>query len=315
MRNSQFVTCGFILYPQVCRNLMVVKPYQEAGYINMENAALQSWVGKTETAIDVAAAGPLQRLSALLDHDEAPWQEGMAPPLAHWLYFLPSARQSWLSEDGHPQRGGLLPDVDLPRRMWAGGRLEFLEPIPLGAAMTKRSTILSVVPKSGKSGQMMFVTVKHEVYCADRLAILEEQDIVYRERAVAAQSADVQPAPGAVRHADAEREVKDDSVVLFRFSALTFNGHRIHYDRDYARDVEGYKGLVVHGPLLATLLMDHYLRQHPRQRIRGLTFRAQQPLFDMDAFMLCSAQTEKGADLWAARPGMPAAMSAQIEAG
>jgi 3-methylfumaryl-CoA hydratase len=281
----------------------------------MENAAYQSWAGKTETAIDIAAAGPLERLSALLDHDEAPWQVGFVPPLGHWLYFLPSARQSRLSEDGHPQRGGLLPDVPLPRRMWAGGRLEFLEPIPVGAEITKRSTILSVVPKSGKSGQMMFVTVKHEVFDGDRPAIIEEQDIVYRERAAAGQSADVQATPALVRHADSERQVTADPVVLFRYSALTFNGHRIHYDRDYARDVEGYKALVVHGPLLATLLMDHYLRQHPRQRIRRFTFRAQQPLFDTDAFMLGSAETEKGAELWAAKTGMPAAMTAQIEIG
>lgn len=281
----------------------------------MENAVYQSWVGKTETVIDTAAAGPLQRLSALLDHDEAPWEAGIVPPLAHWLYFLSSARQSQLSEDGHPQRGGLLPPVPLPRRMWAGGRLEFLEPIPLGAEIRRRSTILSVVPKTGKSGNMVFVTVKHEVFCGGRPAIIEEQDIVYREPAGASQIADARQIPAVVRQVDSERLVATDPVLLFRFSALTFNGHRIHYDRDYARDVEFYKGLVVHGPLIATLLMDHYLRQHPSQRIRRFSFRAEQPLFDTDSFMVCLANTEKGAELWAAKTAMPAAMRAQIEIG
>jgi 3-methylfumaryl-CoA hydratase len=276
----------------------------------MEDAAYQAWVGRRETATDIAAPGPLVRLAALLDHEHPPWPAGSLPPLAHWLYFLPAARQSLIAEDGHPQRGGLLPPVPLPRRMWAGGRLDFPAPIAIGAAMTRRSTLLSVVPKIGKSGRMVFVTVRHEVFCDDLLAITEEQDIVYREQAAAGIAA----APAAAAAFDARRAVMPDPVTLFRFSALTFNAHRIHYDRDYARDVESYPGLVVHGPLIATWLMDHYLRRHPGRRISRFSFRAQIPLFDSAPVGLFLAEQAERAALWAAGDGGPVAMSAEVEA-
>jgi 3-methylfumaryl-CoA hydratase len=280
----------------------------------MDDAAYQSWVGRWETAADIAAPGPLARLAALLDHDQPPWPAGSLPPLAHWLYFLPSARQSLIDADGHPQRGGLLPPVPLPRRMWAGGRLRFIAPIAIGAAMTRRSTVLSVVPKAGKSGQMVFVTLRHEVFCEDRLAVSEEQDIVYRERASAG-SAAAPAAPVAAIPFDARRAVMPDPVLLFRFSALTFNAHRIHYDRDYARDVESYQGLVVHGPLIATLLVDHYLRHHPGQPISRFQFRAQNPLFDTAPFSLFLAAETDRVNLWAAEDDKPVAMTAAVEAG
>jgi len=277
----------------------------------METVDYQSWVGRSETSLDVAAPGPVARLAALLDHENPPWRQGELPPLAHWLYFLPGARQSLIDEDGHPKRGGLLPPVALPRRMWAGGRVEFLAPIALGAAMTRRSTVRGVAPKTGKSGDMVFVTVGHEIFCDDRLAIVEEQDIVYRERGAAAATAEGRAAAAAF---DAQRSVTADAVMLFRYSALTFNGHRIHYDRDYARDVEFYQGLVVHGPLIATLLMDHHLRRHPGRRIARFGFRAQRPLFDGAPFDLFSRMDGSRTELWAAAPDAPVAMSAYAEA-
>jgi 3-methylfumaryl-CoA hydratase len=287
----------------------------------MDEAQYQEWIGRSETVTDEAAEGPLMRLAALLDHAQSPWAKDAVPPLAHWLYFLSHARQSQLDEDGHPRRGGLLPAVPLPRRMWAGGRLEWRNPIPVGAALSRRSTLTSIKPKTGKSGSMVFVTVLHEIFADGILAVKEEQDIVYRDRPLAIAPA---PAPKAANSAPPPAEaglpaathtsiIHPDPVLLFRFSALTFNSHRIHYDRDYARDVEAYQGLVVHGPLIATLLMDHFLRHHPSRRVTKFSFRAQSPLFDGAAFTLNSAPTATGAQLWAANQGMPAAMQADIE--
>jgi 3-methylfumaryl-CoA hydratase len=280
----------------------------------MDNAQFQAWIGRTETVTDQAAEGPLIRLAALLDHAEAPWAKGELPPLAHWLYFLSHARQSQLGEDGHPQRGGLLPMVPLPRRMWAGSRLEWRNPIPRGAALSRHSTIMSITPKTGKSGSMVFVTVQHEIFAGGVLAVKEEQDIVYRDRPLAnPASSPPPPEAEALPAASHTSIIKPDPVLLFRFSALTFNSHRIHYDREYARDVEAYPGLVVHGPLIASLLMDHFLRHHPGRRPTRFSFRAQNPLFDSARFTLNSAPNETGAQLWAALPNMPAAMQANIE--
>jgi len=234
-----------------------------------------------------------------------PWREGELPPLAHWLYFLGHARQSEIDLDGHPRRGGFLPPITLPRRMWAGSRIEFRAPIPVGAAMTRRSTIADIKAKQGASGAMIFVTVKHEISVAGEAAIVEEQDIVFREVSGASS-----PAPKAdPRTASNVRKVNPDSVLLFRFSALTFNAHRIHYDRDYAEEVEGYPGLVVHGPLTAMLLMAHFLRAHPRSDVARFEFRAQSPLFDTASFEVCA----DGSDLWARGPHGETAMRAKIE--
>jgi 3-methylfumaryl-CoA hydratase len=278
----------------------------------MSDEEFQSWIGRTETIGDHAGPGPLIRLAALLDHEKSPWEPGELPPLAHWLYFLPRARQSRLDADGHPQRGGLLPMVPLPRRMWAGGRLEIRRPIEVGAELTKLSTIQSITQKTGKSGDMVFVTVRHEISANATLCIVEEQDIVYRDRPLTPPIA--LPAVAAIRPAATHTTIiHPDPVLLFRFSALTFNSHRIHYDRDYARDVEGYQGLVVHGPLIATLLMDHFLRQNAERRISRFSFRAQNPLFDTAPFTLFSAPSETGVDLWAATEDGPVAMQAHIQ--
>ena len=238
------------------------------------------WVGRSETRTDIAAPAPLAGLAALLDHDISPWTPGTVPPLGHWLYFLPDARQSAIGGDGHPRRDGhgLLPPTPLPRRMWAGSRVEFLSPIAVGAALTRVTTIAAIRPKRGASGELLFVTLRHDIAADDAPAIREEQDIVFREAATGPATPPPPAVPAAPEPTDAVRTLSPDPVLLFRYSALTFNAHRIHYDRDYARDVEGYAGLVVHGPLIATLLMDHALREgfSPRR----FAFRAEAPLID-----------------------------------
>jgi 3-methylfumaryl-CoA hydratase len=229
---------------------------------------------------DVAEAGRFARLAALLDHDGAHWRDGVVPPLGHWLCFLPDARQADLGADGHPRRDGAF-----PRRMWAGSRVRFAAPIPLGAMIERRTRTLKVEDKSGRSGAMQFVTLEHTVSVGGAAAVIEEQDLVYRAAAEPGVIAErVATDPGA---ADAvTRTVTADPAMLFRFSALTFNAHRIHYGRDYARGVEGYAGLVVHGPLLATLLMDLALRERPGFAPSAFEFRARSPLFDGEAITL-----------------------------
>lgn len=279
-------------------------------------AHLKTWVGRTAEASDVAAPGPLKRLAALLDHETPPWIPDLLPPLAQWLYFLPSARESELDADGHPRRGDFLPPVPLPRRMWAGSRIAFHAPVPIGATMTQQSTIGAVEAKSGASGDMVFVTVRHEISADAKLSIREEQDIVYREppKGTAPSASQRSRAADEERKPEWTRTVTPDSVQLFRFSALTFNSHRIHYDREYCRRVEGYPGLVVHGPYTATLLVDHFLRHHPGARIGKLQFRAQRPLFDVAPFHLCGRNSDdSGVELWVRGPSGETAMTMRID--
>lgn len=257
-----------------------------------------AWIGRSETRHDTATAAPLVGLAALLDHDVSAPET--VPPLGHWLYFLPDARQSEIGADGHPRRDekGLLPPGPL-RRMWASGRVEFLAPIPVGAPLTRVTTIETIRPKRGASGDLLFVTLRHDLAADGISAIREEQDLVYRAPAAgtSAPSATAAPPP-APEPAEAIRSVSPDPVLLFRYSALTFNAHRIHYDRDYAQNVEGYAGLVVHGPLIATLLMDHFLRTAPGAAPKRFSFRAEAPLIDGTPFDLCLAHKNDGARLW-----------------
>ena len=257
-----------------------------------------AWIGGSETRHDIATAAPLVGLAALLDHDPA--VPAIVPPLGHWLYFLPDARQSTIGDDGHPRRDdtSVLPPVPLPRRMWAGGRVEFLAPIAVGAALTRVTTIAAIRAKQGASGDLLFVTLQHDIAADGVPAIREEQDLVYRAAATAS-TTPPPPTPVEIETAEAVRRVTADPVLLFRYSALTFNAHRIHYDRDYARDVEGYAGLVVHGPLIATLLIDHARREMPGLAPRHFSFRAEAPLIDGAPFDLCLSRDGSGARLWA----------------
>jgi 3-methylfumaryl-CoA hydratase len=208
------------------------------------------------------------------------------PPLWHWLYFLPLHRQSELGPDGHAERGGFLPPVPLPRRMWAGGRFAFHRPLRVGDDVVRTSTIENVVAKEGRTGPLVFVTVRHEVRSngASDPALVEHHDIVYRAEKL---PDEVEPPPmPAATGAPWQRTIVPDDVLLFRYSALTFNGHRIHYDRRYVTEVEGYPGLIVHGPLLATLLLDLLHRHAPDADVAGFRFRAVRPTFDLHPFQV-----------------------------
>ncbi|HET9763752.1 MAG TPA: MaoC family dehydratase N-terminal domain-containing protein, partial [Casimicrobiaceae bacterium] len=241
---------------------------------DLDAEALQRWVGKSETRTDVIDARPVELLSATLDRDDPPPRRGDAlPPLWHWLYFLPVYRQSEVGADGHAKRGGFLPPVPLPRRMWAGSRIEWHRPLAVGDEVSRESRIVSVTPKSGRSGALVFVVVRHEVSRGAELALSEEHDIVYRELRGPDAGAGAAAPPASERAAWTRRIVPDD-VLLFRYSALTFNSHRIHYDRRYVTEVEGYPGLVVHGPLLATLLVDLVRRNRPDVALERFEFRA-----------------------------------------
>jgi 3-methylfumaryl-CoA hydratase len=261
-----------------------------------ELGPLRAWIGRSETRRDVVGAAPLVALGALLDRDDAaPLPGEAAPPLAHWLYFLPAYRQSEAGPDGHALKGDFLPPVPLPRRMWAGSRLEFMRPLAVGSDVSRSSTIKDVAMKEGRSGPLVFVTVRHEVSDAHGLVLTDEHDIVYRGES-ALKPKDT-PAPSGERW---RREIHPDPVLLFRYSAVTFNSHRIHYDHPYATKVEGYPGLVVHGPLIATLLVDLLRRNLPEATLRTFRFRALKPLFDTADFSTCGLPDARGhaAKLW-----------------
>jgi 3-methylfumaryl-CoA hydratase len=268
------------------------------------------WLGRTTQLDDVVSAAPVKAMSATLDRDDPPPAAGQVlPPLWHWLYFLPSERQSEIGADGHPKRGGFLPPVALPRRMWAGGRLQFLAPLHIGDAVRRTSRIADISSKQGRSGPLVFVRVRHEIACGDTLALTEEHDIVYREAPQAGAVAEAPPqAPTGEQFG---RSITPDPVLLFRYSALTFNGHRIHYDRSYVTEVEGYPGLIVHGPMIATLLVDLLRRERPEARLSSFAFRAMGPLFDTAPVSVCGRFDDaKHATLWARGPQGQLAMQA-----
>lgn len=265
-------------------------------------AHLQGWQGRTDTTVDTIAAAPVRGLAATLDRSDPDSAAGTPlPPLWHWAYFLPHARQSEIGLDGHAKRGGFLPPVPLPRRMWAGGRLLWHtgNPLRVGDMARRDSRIVSVTHKAGRTGDLLFVLVEHTYSNARGVALVEEHDIVYR---AAPRPGDAAPPPVAgVQGAAWQREIVPDDVLLFRYSALTFNGHRIHYDRRYVTEVEGYPGLIVHGPLIATLLIDLLRRQLPGVAIASFTFKAVRPTFDLHPFRLNGQPSADGRTvrLWA----------------
>ena len=261
---------------------------------------LTDWIGRSETLRDSITAAPVRGLNATLDHPALQVDDGMPLfPLWHWLYFLPQHRQSEIGPDGHAKRGGFLPPVPLPRRMWAGSQFEFRSPVHVGDAVERTSTIADVTIKEGRTGKLVFVKVRHEVRCegAADPAIIEFHDIVYRD---AKKPGDVEPPPQAAPTGAAwQRTIVPDDVLLFRYSALTFNGHRIHYDRQYVTEVEGYPGLIVHGPLIATLLMDLVRRNAPDAQVATFRFKAVRPTFDLHPFQLHGQRDGRNVRLWA----------------
>jgi 3-methylfumaryl-CoA hydratase len=260
---------------------------------------LRTWLGRTEAKTDDVTRAPIAALAATLDHDTAFGDTlDTLPPLWHWLYFLPHHRTSEIGPDGHPTRGGFLPPVTLPRRMWAGGRLQFHHPLHVGEKISRLSRIVDVSLKEGKTGPLVFVLVRHEISNQSGVAVTEEHDIVYRDNPLP-DAAPPKPQAAPSNHSWS-REVEPSVVMLFRYSALTFNGHRIHYDRPYVTETEGYPGLVVHGPLLATLLMDLLMSNNPGANVTQFSFRAIRPVFDTAPFHVCGRLGEDGksASLW-----------------
>ncbi len=269
-----------------------------------------AWIGRTETVHD--GLSPEQARSAAATFDQEVTSINVRsplPPLWQWFYFLPRASQSALDVDGHPQRGGFLPPIPFPRRMFAGSRMQFHRPLRLGAPAVREGEIRNVVLKSGRSGNLAFVTVGYRFLQDDALCIEEEQDIVYREPGtpVAAPSVAAPPTP---ENGTWSRTITPDARLLFRFSALTFNAHRIHYDRPYAEREEGYPGLVVHGPLTAMLLAD-LIRRHTPRPIRTFAFRGLAPLFDLAPFHLRGRLDDSSVTLEALGPDLVPALSAQ----
>jgi 3-methylfumaryl-CoA hydratase len=253
---------------------------------------LQQWVGRKEEVQVLIAPIPAAALAATLDQTYMPEEGVPLGPLWHWIYFIPLARQSELGADGHPQLGRFMPPIPLPRRMWAGGRLQFLDSVLIGENVSRVTQILSITHKAGKQGPLIFVTLRHELRTSRGLAIIEEQDLVYRSPAPGLASAQT-PAPGSAesRPAAWSSEIVPSPILLFRYSALTFNAHRIHYDLPYSRDQEGYPDLVVQGPLIATLIADRVC-SNAKGRLIEFAFRAQNPLFVNAPFRLCGSTVD-----------------------
>lgn len=256
------------------------------------------WVGRTESCADNLDIGHAERVALSLG--KIPPAPGSAlPPLWHWAFFVKSHAYAELGTDGHAHRGGFMPPAARRNRMWAGGRVEWRQPLVLGVPAARESRIAAVVEKQGRTGKLLFVTVKHEYLQNGVCCVSEEQDVVYREPSPPVLTG-TKPAPEA-EWSDA---VTPNPVMLFRYSAVTFNGHRIHYDAPYVHDVEGYPGLVVHGPLIATRMVQAFVDAHPGKPVRALAYRGLRPLFSGQDFRVAGRLESPGhAALWAEQAG------------
>lgn len=269
----------------------------------MTGSAYDDWIGRAESVEDRIAPAAAAAMAATLNREPTSTAgDGALPHLWHWIYFLDRPRTDELGSDGHVERGRFLPPVDLPRRMWGGSRLAFHRPLRLGEAATRTSRIADVVEKQGRSGALVIVTVEHTISGEDGRAITEEQDVVYRgepKQQATAGSGKADATSEAPPH-EWSRELTANPVLLFRYSALTFNSHRIHFDQPYATQVEGYPGLVVHGPLVATLLMEELAARYPERVAAGAHVRAMRPLFHGTPFRLQGRLADDGrrAELW-----------------
>ncbi|MET4262456.1 3-methylfumaryl-CoA hydratase [Bradyrhizobium sp. S3.12.5] len=258
---------------------------------------LRQWIGRSEEATDIVTAQLVRGLRATLFQEIGEPKAGDAAPFTvHWCLAQPVFPMSMLGPDGHPTRGGFLPPVPLPRRMWAGGEIEFLQPLRVGDESTRTSRIADVQVKSGSTGTLCFVAVEHSISSPRGVAIRERQDIVYREMTGIAPATAKAPPPNAQHR---ETHVSDP-VLLFRYSALTFNGHRIHYDRDYVTRVEGYPGLIFHGPLQAALIIEMAAKLRSGRPPNKFTYRGLQPLFEGSEFSINANETADGMELWTA---------------
>jgi 3-methylfumaryl-CoA hydratase len=260
---------------------------------------LRQWIGRSSEASDIVTGQLVKGLRATLFQEIGEPKPGDAAPwTVHWCLAQPVYPMSQLGPDGHPTRGGFLPPVPLPRRMWAGGELEFFAPLRVGDQMTRASRISDVTMKTGSTGVLCFVSVEHLITTPRGTALRERQDIVYRDMSTAQSAAPGKPAPPPVAmHRESHMA---DPVLLFRYSALTFNGHRIHYDRDYVTKVEGYPGLIFHGPLQATFIVELAAKLHGGKPPKKLGYRGLQPLFEGSEFSINANTTDNGMELWIA---------------
>ncbi|MDB5997497.1 MAG: hypothetical protein JWP42_4633 [Pseudomonas sp.] len=265
----------------------------------MSNSSnFSAWIGRRQESQDRISFTLVRRIAATLG-EPAPQPGEPLPPLWHWAFFHEPVGASELGPDGHPALGGFLPPAHNRNRMWAGSRLEFYQPLKVEADVTCVSTILKVEEKHGRTGSLLFVTVRHEYFQDGQCALQDEQDIVYRE-----------PTPPKLSGTEALPEgqwratVEPSATLLFRYSAVTFNGHRIHYDWPYVTETEGYPGLVVHGPLIATLNLRAFTKAHPNARLQRFTFRGIRPLISPQTFEVGGRLTDSGkAQLWAGNQG------------
>ncbi|SHK12647.1 3-methylfumaryl-CoA hydratase [Bradyrhizobium lablabi] len=261
---------------------------------------LRQWIGRSSQASDIVTAQPVKGLRATLFQEIGEPKMGDAAPwTVHWCLAQPVFPMSALSQDGHPTRGGFLPPVPLPRRMWAGGELEFFDCLRVGDEMTRTSRIADVTMKTGSTGPLCFVSVDHLVTTPRGTALRERQDIVYRDMSTsqAAAPAKTPASPPSAQHRESHMA---DPVLLFRYSALTFNGHRIHYDRDYVTKVEGYPGLIFHGPLQAAFIVELAAKLHGGAAPKKFSYRGLQPLFEGSEFSVNANTTDDGMELWTA---------------
>ncbi len=265
---------------------------------------LSDWIGKSQSVVDLFDPGRSNALNAALEKKPLLLIGEPLPALYHWLYFWTVTPPSGLGADGHPAKGGFLPPISLPRRMWAGGRLRFVEPLILGTTVTRTSTILNITAKSGKNGDLVFVTVEHRLSCDGRDAIIEEQDIVYREAATENPALPKSSAPSSDVSPDAPfcEFIMPNSILLFRYSALTMNSHRIHYDQHYAQQQEAYPALVVQGPLQATLLADFATRKLGKP-LSHFEYRGQSPAFEGLPLYVCGEEQDGAAAFWTEQGG------------
>jgi len=254
----------------------------------MDQVNLSSWINRSEIR-----QGCLSEMAAQMAHavlgakgTQPPRAGDLLPPLWHWFGFPPTASMSELGNDGHPRLGGIMPPVRLNRRMWAGGALEFLAPIRVGEVLTRETRIANVVEKTGAAGEMVFVTLEHDISGENGLAVREQQDIVYLQIPDTFRAPKQIPAP----RGDLRESVEVSTPLLFRYSAITFNAHRIHYDLPYTREVEQYPDLVVHGPLQANLLIDMATRHRGRAPTM-FSFRGVHPVFAGDTLELSTTKT------------------------
>lgn len=268
---------------------------------------LRSWIGRREVVTDEMPSFPAAALAATFDCTSSPRRGDALPPLWHWVYFLSLHRQSELAEDGHAKRGGFIPPVPLPRRMFAGAQIAFHRPIVIGTPMRRESVIVDLVMKQGRSGALAFLKVRVDILDNEGVALTEYQDIVYRE---APKFREPQPEPIERRPAQWRESVVPEGSLLFRYSSLIFNAHKIHLDRDYAMGREGYGGLVVHGQLVATKLAD-LARKHVAAPMANFEFRAIKPVVDDGPFTICARPEGNDVLLWAENSAGLIAMEAK----